>query len=107
MISDTLRQKFIYSTPFTDDGFPLVILDDGQRDEGTSFVTVSGKSLYYWGKEDFDRFISNTKGRAEKIIILNDYELKSRNQRLEDGLKCYLLSFAYHFKKSGFRCTIR
>lgn len=106
MISDTLRQRFLYSVPFDDNGFPLVVFDDQLENQAKS-ETISGKDLYFWEKEVFERFVDSRRGRIEEIIIVNDLDLKSGNKRLSDGLKCYLMAFAYRFKKSGFRCSIR
>lgn len=101
MISDTLRQKFIYSTPYSDDGLPLVVLDE-IRDDESSGETISGKSLYFWERDDFERFVSTHAGKTKKVIIINDYDLKSSSKRLEDVPKCYLMSFACLFKKPDF-----
>ena len=106
MISDTLRQRFLYSVPFADDGFPLVVLDDRPKNQTQSEI-ISGTDLYFWEKETFERFVDSRRGRVEEIVIGDDLELKSGNKRLSDGLRCYLMAFAYRFKKSGFRCSIR
>ena len=65
MINDTLRQNFIYSTPFMDEGFPLVILDEDE-DDGPSTETISGKSLFFWERGDMERFVSTHAGKAKK-----------------------------------------
>lgn len=107
MIGDTLRQKFIYATPFADDGFPLVVLDDETRFDPTKTEYVSGQSLYFWEESEFRAYVESTKKKASAIVILDDYRFKSGNKLLEDGAKCHLMSFAYLFKKAGFLCAIK
>ncbi len=107
MISDTLRQKYLYATPFADDGFPLVRLDDESRMDCDSIETISGSSLYHWEQETFDAFVTSRKGKIAAVLIEDDLCLQSNNPILKNGVKCFLMSFAYHFKKAGFQCAIK
>ncbi len=107
MIGDTLRQKYVYATPFADDGFPLVVLDDENKFDSTRTEIVSGQSLYYWEEKEFLSFVESRKKSIDAIIVLDDYQFKSDNKILQAGAKCHLMSFAYHFKKAGFLCALQ
>ncbi len=107
MIGDTLRQKYLYATPFKDDGFPLVVLDDEKEfcPERTEYI--SGQSLYFWKEDELHSFIKSRKHSTDSIVIINDYNFDSRNKCLEDGARCHMMSFAYLLKKAGFSCAIK
>ena len=48
-----------------DDGFPLVILDEDEDDD--PFIeTISGKSLFFWERDDMERFVSTHAGKVKK-----------------------------------------
>lgn len=103
MLDSTLKQKFIYNTPFTDDEMPYVILD--KLPDNPKMISISQLcSLEYY---DFNNLISDLKNRkAFEILLCNDAELHSNNDMIKRAVKCYLMSFAYHFKKQGFRVDI-
>ena len=105
MTSDTLRQKYVYNVPFDDDEYPLVKFDKELVNKANLF-TIKASDLWFIEQEDFNKLCKVVKGHYDGIVIKYDYEHKSHNQTLYKGNKCYLLSFVYHFKKSGIKCTI-
>ena len=64
MTSDTLRQKFIYNTPFNDDGFPLLNSRLSVISEGMRIFSVSGKHLFELEKGDFDKLCDGLKNKV-------------------------------------------
>lgn len=105
MVYDTLRQKYIYNTPFDKKEFPKVDLDhDLSSFKNAYFINAS--SLYFIEAEAFNGLIGSLKGKIDAIVIKNDLKFKNENKALEEGSKCYILAFAFLFKKNGFFCKI-
>jgi len=104
MLDSTLRQKFLYNTPFTNDEMPYVLLDEvssGAKQINLSHLCVLEESAFI--KLAIEARSTNT----NEIVLVNDLTLFSNNLIIVRALKCYLLSFAYHFKKLGFKVNVR
>lgn len=106
MTSDTLRQKYIYNVPFDDNEQPLVKLDLGLKGNASAY-TINATDLYFMEENSFITLCKNIDSRYSGIVINNDHDSRSKNRILENSNKCYLLSFAYLFKKAGFKCNIK
>lgn len=107
MTSDTLRQKFIYNTPFNDDGFPLLNSRLSVISEGMHIFSVSGKHLFELEKGDFDKLCDGLKNNGiDAIVIINDYHLQCQNPLLLRGIKAHLMSFCHLFQQKGFHSAI-
>lgn len=104
MVSDTLRQKFIYNTPFDDNEFPLVVLDEDISSNSADTYKINASKLYFIEEMDFENLIKSISN--SKVLILNDYKFKSLNSILNKGSLCHILAFAYLFKKNGFKCNV-
>lgn len=104
MLDSTLRQKFIYNTPFTDDEMPYVILDD--ITEEAKVITLS--NLFKLEIIEFAKLLEKLKNeKLDTLLLTNDLTIISNNQILQQAIKCYLLSFAYHIQKQGFKVNIK
>jgi len=107
MTSDTLRQKFIYNTPFNDDGFPLLNSRLSVISEGMRIFCASGKHLLELEQGDFDKFCDDSKDdNIDAIVIIDDYHLQCQNPLLLRGIKAHLMSFCYLFQQKGFYSAI-
>lgn len=105
MVYDTLRQKFIYDTPFDKDEFPKLCLIN----ENSSFkkpYIINASSLYFLEKDDFTSLIKVVRKEHDSLIINNDYSFINSNKALEEGAKCYVMAFAFLFQKEGLLCKI-
>ena len=106
MTSDTIRQKYIYNTPYDDNEFPLV-LEDNIDIEKDIFSSINASYLYCLEEQDFKRVIQNIKtGNIDKVVIRNDYCFKSSNKILVNASLCHIMSFVYLFKKNGIKCKV-
>ncbi len=106
MTSDTIRQKFIYNTPYDDNEFPLVIEDDVDVDN-IEFFSIKASYLYCLEEYDFIGIVQNIKSNnLDTVIIKNDYSHKSSNKILIDATLCHIMAFVYLFKKNGLNCKI-
>ena len=106
MTSDTVRQKYIYNTPYDDNEFPLV-LEDNINVEKDIFYTINASFLYSLEEEDFKNVIQSIKSNnMNKVIIRNNLGFKSSNKILINASLCYIMSFVYLFKKSGLSCRV-
>ena len=106
MTSDTIRQKYIYNTPYDDNEFPLV-LEDGTDIEKDKFTSINASYLYCLEEQDFKRVVQSIKtSNMDKIIIKNDYCFKSSNIKLVNASLCHIMSFVYLFKKNGLKCKV-
>ena len=106
MTSDSIRQKFIYNTPYDDNEFPLVIEDniDIQKEK---YLLVNASFLYRLEENDFDQLVaSNKSSNISNIVIRNDYYFKSSNKILINASLCHIMTFVYLFKKNGLRCKV-
>ena len=104
MLDSTLRQKFIYNTPLTDEEMPYVILDNITKD--ATIIKLS----YLYELEKFAFLELSEKLKNEKLnelLLINDLTTTANNQIIQRVIKCYLLSFAYHFQKQVFNVNIR
>ena len=73
MTSDTIRQKYIYNTPYDDNEFPLV-LEDSFDIEKDKYTSINASYLYCLEEQDFKRVVQNIKtSNIDKVIIRNDY----------------------------------
>ena len=104
MTSDTLRQKFIYDVPFDDDGFPLLKLD--HIENKLKMHTVLASDLWFIETNTFNALCTMVKKSYAGVSIKIDHTFRSSNPILLRGYKCYLMSFAYLFKKEGLKCQI-
>lgn len=107
MTADTLWQKYIYNTPFDDDGLPLLnsrlseILKDNEP------YIISGKALFTLSEADFDSLCFRLSSFGfNSIFIENDYELKSNNIILKKGVEAHLKAFCRLFQDKGFHCRV-
>lgn len=105
MISSTLRQKFIYNTPFDDDEYPLVKLD--LIEDCKNPYEIKASSLYFIDEKRFNQIVNSLQKDCDSVVIIDDYEIKSQNGILQYGIKAYILAFSYLFKKQGFKCCIK
>ncbi len=104
MLDSTLRQKFIYNTPFTDDEMPYVILDDITED--AKVITLS--NLFKLEIIEFTKLVEELKNaKLDTLLLANDLAIISNNQIIQRAIKCYLLSFAYHIQIYGFKVNIK
>ncbi len=104
MLDSTLRQKFIYNTPFTDDEMPYVILDNIAKDA----IVIKLSYLYVLEKSEFLELSMKLKdAKSNDLLLTNDLAITANNQIILCAIKCYLLSFAYHFQKQGFNVSIQ
>lgn len=106
MITDTLRQKFIYATPFDKKEFPLVQLDKNLESKTTVIYKINALSLYFLEKEDFEKLIKSIVGKYNAVLIINDQKFKSQNCILKNGFLCYMMAFAFLFKQNNLKCNI-
>lgn len=106
MVADTLRQKFIYATPYDKDEFPLVDLDRNINLKMEDVFRINASELYFIEKEEFESLVSTLKSHNNSVLIINDYNFKSSNVILHKGCLCHMLSFAYLFKTNNIRCNI-
>lgn len=104
MVYDTIRQKFIYNTPFDDKEFPKVTLDETATFKNP--YSINATYLYSLEIDDFENVVDTIRANNDSVIIVNDYRLKSRNEALSDGIRCHMLAFAYLFKERGILCGI-
>ena len=106
MTSDTIRQKYIYNTPYDDNEFPLVLEDDADV-ENIQFFSIKASYLYYLDEHNFISIVQNIKSNnLDTVIIKNDYCYKSSNKILIDASLCHIMAFVYLFKKNGLKCKI-
>ncbi|HBF68516.1 MAG TPA: hypothetical protein DDW20_04250 [Firmicutes bacterium] len=106
MTSDTIRQKFIYNTPYDDNEFPLV-LEDNIDMENDKYYLINASYLYCLEEFEFNTIIKDIKNKnIDKVIIKNDYLLKSGNKILVNASLCYIMAFVYLFKKNGIKCKV-
>ena len=104
MLDSTLRQKFIYNTPFTDDEMPYILLNNIDGDA----VVIKLSHLYKLEEIDFINLSEKLKNaKTNELLLINDLMITSNNQIIQRSIKCYLLSFAYHFQKQGFNVNIQ
>lgn len=106
MISSTLRQKYIYNTPFSDDDFPLVKLDIDIDANSNDVFKINASDLYNLEENDFEKILTSLDLNIISVLIINDYRFKSQNKKLINGSKAHILAFAYLFKKNGYNCNI-
>lgn len=106
MVSSTLRQKFIYNTPFNDDDFPLVKLDGDIDNNSIHTFKINASKLYELEENDFGALLKDLKLKFNSILIINNYKFKSQNKNLINGSKAHILAFAYLFKKNGYKCGV-
>lgn len=106
MTSDTIRQKFIYNTPYDDNEFPLV-LEDKIDIENDEYSSINASYLYCLEEDDFNKIVNNVISRnIDKVVIRNDYHFKSSNKILINASLCHIMSFVYLFKKNGLKCKV-
>ena len=106
MVADTLRQKFIYATPYDKEEFPLVSLDGELNMLSKNTYKIKASSLYFLEKDEFEIIIIKIKSNDCSVLIVNDYNFKSSNIILNRGVLCHMMSFAYLFKQNNLKCNI-
>ena len=106
MVADTLRQKFIYATPFDKDEFPLVNLDKNLDLKTKNTFKINASELYFMEKDEFESLVNIIKSHSNSVLIVNDYNFKSSNIVLNKGCLCHMMSFAYLFKTNNLKCNI-
>lgn len=106
MVADTLRQKFIYATPYDDNEFPLVELDANLNASTNNSYKINASTLYFLEKEDFESLVNEIKFKHDSVLIINDYRFKSFNAILNRGCLCHMMAFAYLFKQKELKCNI-
>ncbi len=106
MVADTLRQKFIYATPFDENEFPLVELDSDLNSSTKDIVKINASSLYFLEKDGFESLVNEIKSKHDSVLIVNDYHFKSSNIILNKGCLCHIMAFAYLFKQKELKCNI-
>lgn len=107
MTSDTLWQKYIYDMPFDDNEMPLLNSRMSVVASSNHCIMIPGKALYAL---DENKFVDLCKHlffeKIENIIIKNDYEIKSKNQVIENAAKAHMMSFCHLFQENGFHCRV-
>ena len=106
MVADTLRQKFIYATPYDKEEFPLVSLDGELNMLSKNTYKIKASSLYFLEKYEFETLIEEIKSNNCSVLIVNDYNFKSSSIILNKGALCHMMSFAYLFKQNNLKCNI-
>lgn len=106
MVSSTLRQKFIYNTPFNDDDFPLVKLDRDIDIGSIHTFKINASKLYDLEENDFNELLKDIEIKCNSVLIINDYDFKSQNKNLINGSNAHILAFAYLFKKNGYKSNV-
>lgn len=106
MTSDTIRQKYIYNTPYNDDEFPLV-LEDNIDINKSEYFSIDASFLYFLEEQDFIGIVNALKSsRITNVVIINDYHFKNTNKILNNASLCHIMSFVYLFKKNGLKCMV-
>ena len=106
MVADTLRQKYIYATPYDKDEFPLVELDKDLNSTTENVFKINASKLYFIEKNEFETLVNIIKPNKDSVLIINDYSFKSSNKILNKGCLCHMMSFAYLFKQNNLKCNI-
>ncbi len=106
MVADTLRQKFIYATPYDRNEFPLVELDKELNSSTKNTYKINASALYFLEKADFESLVDKIKREHDSILIIDDYHFKSTNVILNKGCLCHMMTFAYLFKQKQLKCNI-
>ena len=106
MVTDTLRQKYIYATPYDESEFPLIELDKDLNSLTNNVFKINASILYFLEKEDFESLINEIKSKHDSVLIVNDYRFKSFNTILNKGCLCHMMAFAYLFKQNNLKCNI-
>ena len=105
MLTDSLRQKFIYDVKPDENEMPDV-KEDSDID-ASSIKTYHTKltSLCDLNDHDFEHLVAQIQYKYDSVLIQNDISFQNRNVILDNALKCYLYSFVFIFKKIGFKCA--
>lgn len=106
MVADTLRQKYIYATPYDEDEFPLVELDRNITILSKNVFKINGTQLYSLDEDEFKSMLVTIKSKYDSVLIINDYSFKSSNAILNRGCLCHMMAFAYLFKQNNLKCNI-
>lgn len=89
MLDSTLRQKFVYIAPFTDDKMPYVILDTITED--ATIIKLS--CLYELEKLEFLKLSEKLRNaKSNELLLTNDLTTTANNQIIECAM--YDSSFA-------------
>ena len=104
MTSDTVRQKFIYNTPYDDNEYPLVVEDEFDLNIN-DYEIIYATQLYQLEENDFDDYIIELKNKnIHKVLIKNDCVFENDNPILKNASYCYIKAFVYLFKKQKLMC---
>lgn len=106
MVADTLKQKYIYATPYDKNEFPLVKLDSEINSLAKNVFKINASTLYFLEQNDFQSLVSEIKSKHDSVLIVNDYLFKSSNMILNNGCLCHMMAFAYLFKQNDLKCNI-
>lgn len=106
MVADTLRQRYIYATPYNKDEFPLVNLDKELNILDNKAFKINGTQLYSLEENEFKTLLNVIKSKFNSVFIINDYNFKSSNTILNRGCLCHMMAFAYLFKQNNLKCNI-
>lgn len=106
MVANTLRQKFIYATPYNENEFPLVTLDGDINSLTGNTFKINATTLYSLEQNDFQSLINIIKSKYSSVLIVNDYRFKSANIILNRGCLCHMMAFAYLFQQNNLKCNV-
>lgn len=100
MISNTLWQKYIYNTPFDDEGLPLLNSRKSTPEPPISYLL--GSSCYQVTEEEFVILCKNLQRQGvHSVVLINDYHFQSDNPIVRKGNLAHMMAFCFLFQQQG------
>lgn len=101
MTSDTLWQKYIYNTPFDDEGLPL--LNSRKSTPEPPIAYLLGSFCYQLTEKEFNILCKNLHRQGvHSVVLINDYCFKSDNPIIRKGSLAHMRAFCFLFQQQGF-----
>ena len=101
MTSDTLWQKYIYNTPFDDEGFPLLNSPKSVIDPPLAYLL--GSFCYQLTEKEFGVLCGNLHRQGvHSVVLINDYRFESDNPNIRKGSLAHMKALCFLFQQQGF-----
>lgn len=106
MTSNTLWQKYIYNTPFDDEGFPLLNSRKSALEPPVAYLL--GSSCYQLTEKEFGVLCGNLHRQGvHSVVLINDYHFQSDNPIVQKGSLAHMMAFCFLFQQQGFSSYIK